>query len=503
MGSIGPSSRSIDVLMKMIGAGMDIARILLSHMSYHHQAETIHNIRKAAKMYSEQQGFEIPVAIALEMRGAEVRTGTLEGGVMDEVKLTKGELVRLSTNRDYTERGNADTIYVDYDNITLFVKPGTRIFLDHGRIGLIALEVEVNTILCKIENSGLLGSRVSVSVPEVVMDIPPITDRDRSDLKFCVEQKIDFVIVSFARSAELVEHVRQILGEKGKQIKIIAKIETKEGIENLTEIIQAADGIFIGRGHMGVEMPLEKIFLGQKAIISRCNKAGKPVVCGSQLLGSMVKMPRPTRAEVNDVANVVLDGADCLVLTRETAKSHYPVEAIAAVDRICIEAEAALWHHHLFVELIEKLQNLDAANSIGIAAVEAATKSNSTAIIVITTSGKSAFLIAKYKPRVPIIAVTRYSETARQANIYRGIIPLVYHDPPMHDWTKDVDARVQFGLRYGALQGFINNGDSVVIVTGWREGSGFTNTLRIIYAFNTSVSPEKDDETMIHNIVNF
>lgn len=141
----------------------------------------------------------------------------------------------------------------------------------------------------------------------------------------------------------------------------------------------------------------------------------------------MVKMPRPTRAEVNDVANVVLDGADCLVLTRETAKSHYPVEAIAAVDRICIEAEAALWHHHLFVELIEKLQNLDAANSIGIAAVEAATKSNSTAIIVITTSGKSAFLIAKYKPRVPIVAVTRYSETARQANIYRGIIPLVYH----------------------------------------------------------------------------
>lgn len=185
---------------------------------------------------------------------------------------------RLSTNRDYTERGNADTIYVDYDNITLFVKPGTRIFLDHGRIGLIALEVEVNTILCKIENSGLLGSRVSVSVPEVVMDIPPITDRDRSDLKFCVEQKIDFVIVSFARSAELVEHVRQILGEKGKQIKIIAKIETKEGIENLTEIIQAADGIFIGRGHMGVEMPLEKIFLGQKAIISRCNKVVAPSI---------------------------------------------------------------------------------------------------------------------------------------------------------------------------------------------------------------------------------
>ncbi|XP_049799433.1 pyruvate kinase-like [Schistocerca nitens] len=251
---------------------------------------------------------------------------------------------------------------------------------------------------------------------------------------------------------------------------------------NLDEIIEASDGIMVARGDLGIEIPPEKVFLAQKAMISRCNKVGKPVICVTQMLESMVKKPRPTRAETSDVANAILDGADCVMLSGETAKGDYPLECVLTMANICKEAEAAIWQRQIFSDLSSKaVPPMDVAQSVAIATVEASMKCLATAIIVITTTGRSAHVISKYRPRCPIIAVTRYGQVARQCHLYRAILPLHYTAPPLQDWLKDVDVRVQFGLQFGKSRGFIRDGDPVIVVTGWKQGSGFTNTMHIVH----------------------
>jgi len=271
--------------------------------------------------------------------------------------------------------------------------------------------------------------------------------------------------------------------KREKKILIISKIENQQGMQNLDEIIRASDGIMVARGDLGIEIPTEKVFLAQKSMIARCNKHGKPVICATQMLESMVKKPRPTRAESSDVANAVLDGADCVMLSGETAKGDYPLDCVQTMANICKEAEAAVWQKQTFIDLMQKTTPpIEAAHTIAIAAVEASTKCLAAAIVILTTSGRSAHLISKYKPKCPIIAVTRGGQTARQAHLYRAILPLVFQEERLTDWLKDVDARLQFGIDFGKASGFIRTGDPVIVVTGWKQGSGFTNTLRIVTA---------------------
>lgn len=480
--TIGPASRDPATLEKMIEVGMNIARLNFSHGSHEYHAETIKNIREAAANYSKKIGQTYPLAIALDTKGPEIRTGLLEGGGSAEIELKKGETIKLTTDKAYAEKGNKDTVYVDYDNIQKVVKVGNRIYVDDGLISLVVEQIQGSFLTCTIENGGLLGSRKGVNLPGVPVDLPAVSEKDKSDLQFGVDQDVDIIFASFIRNGAALTEIRNILGDKGKKILVISKIENQQGMQNLDEIIDASDGIMVARGDLGIEIPTEKVFLAQKCMIARCNRKGKPVICATQMLESMVKKPRPTRAESSDVANAILDGADCVMLSGETAKGDYPLECVLTMANICKEAEAAIWQKRLFIDLTTQMSPpVDVAHTVSIATVEASTKSLAAAIVVITTSGRSAHLISKYRPRCPIIAVTRSAQTARQSHLYRAVLPLVFEQPRIDDWLKDVDARVSCGISFGKGRGFIKTGDPVVVVTGWKQGSGFTNTIRVVY----------------------
>ncbi|CAL2040359.1 unnamed protein product [Caenorhabditis brenneri] len=474
--TIGPACNDVETLRKMINTGMNIARLNFSHGSHEAHAATIKTIREAA------EGAPFPVAIALDTKGPEIRTGMFANNAK-EVQLVNGKSVRVSTDPSMEFSATASNIYADYRNLPKVVQPGSRIYIDDGLISLIVDSCEENAVVCTIENGGALGTRKGVNLPGTVVDLPPVTSKDIEDLLFGVEQQVDIIFASFIRNADGINKIRQVLGEKGKHIYIIAKIESEDGVINADEIIEAADGVMVARGDLGIEIPAEKVFLAQKMLIAKCNLAGKPVICATQMLESMISKPRPTRAECSDVANAVLDGVDCVMLSGETAKGDYPVEALAIMHNICKEAESAFFHMKHFEELILHTKKpTGMTHTTAIAAVSATITCRAVAIILITTTGRTARLCSRYRPPVPIITVSRDERISRQLHLHRGIFPVYYPKGRIDEWDVDVEERVQYGVNLGKTRGFIHPGDPLIVITGWRQGAGFTNTMRIVTA---------------------
>merc|ERR1712226_571001 len=481
--TIGPASKATDFLVQMIDTGMNVARMNFSHGSYEYHGDTIANCRAAAVKYAEERGYHPSLAIALDTKGPEIRTGFLEGddGRL-ELTLETGASIKITTDDAFKEKCTKEILWVDYKNIPKVLTPGKRIFIDDGLISVVAKEMGPDYVIGEIENGGNLGSKKGCNLPGTDCDLPAVSEKDKADLLFGVEQGVDMVFASFIRDAQGVKDIRAVLGEKGKNILIISKIENLQGVNNIDEIIAESDGIMVARGDMGIEIPPEKVFIAQKQIIASCNKHGKPVICATQMLESMVKKPRPTRAEGSDVANAILDGSDCVMLSGETAKGDYPIQCIKTMAALAREAEACLWNQRFFEDLMKSENNAvhDTTSATSIAAVQASYLTRASAIIGLTTTGRTAHIASKYRAQCPFLAITRSAPAARSMQIFRGVVPLFYPEGRAEDWGQDVDDRIQFGVDFGKKNGFIKTGDTVICITGWRKGAGSSSTVRIL-----------------------
>ncbi|KAI9660425.1 MAG: Pyruvate kinase [Bathelium mastoideum] len=479
--TIGPKTNSAEKINMLRKAGLNVVRMNFSHGSYEYHQSVIDNAREAERLQPGR-----PLAIALDTKGPEIRTGNTSGDV--DIPIAAGSEINITTDEKYATASDNKNMYVDYKNITKMIEPGRTIYVDDGVLAFEVLEVtDSQTLKCRCINNGKISSKKGVNLPKTDVDLPAISEKDKNDLLFGVKNKVDMVFASFIRRGDDVKAIRNVLGEEGKDIQIISKIENQQGVNNFDEILRETDGVMVARGDLGIEIPPAQVFIAQKMMITKCNIAGKPVICATQMLESMTYNPRPTRAEVSDVGNAVLDGADCVMLSGETAKGLYPKEAVTMMHQTCLLAEVAIPYVSAFDEL-RKIQPTPAptTETCAMAAVSASLEQNAGAILVLTTSGYTARLVSKYRPVCPIIMVTRNARASRYSHLYRGVYPFLFDEPKpdfkTEPWQEDVDRRLKWGIVHAIKLGVLNKGDTVVCVQGWRGGMGHTNTLRIVPA---------------------
>ncbi|KAI9278665.1 pyruvate kinase [Phascolomyces articulosus] len=474
--TIGPATNNKEKLVELMDAGMNIVRMNFSHGDYSYHESVLGNARAAAAERPEKA-----LAIALDTKGPEIRTGDMRDG--KDAKIVKGQDIIITTDEQFKELCDDKIIYLDYKNITQVIEVGKTVYVDDGTLSFQVLEKHDNHLKVRALNNGTLSSKKGVNLPGTPVDLPALSEKDKRDLEWGVAHGVDMIFASFIRQAQDVKHIRKVLGANGKNIKIICKLENHQGCENFDEILNETDGIMIARGDMGIEIPCERVFVAQKMMIAKCNLVGKPVACATQMLDSMTYNPRPTRAEVSDVANAVLDGADLVMLSGETAKGAYPVETVLTMARTCELAESVICYPPLFNELRTLTPwPTDTTETIACAAVSAAAEQNAGAIIVLSKSGHTARLASKYRPSQPIIVVTRNEETARQAHLNRGVFPFIHLEEPLENWQDDVECRIRYGIKHGKLAGLLRSNESVIVVQGWKGGLGNTNTIRVLIA---------------------
>ena len=460
--TIGPASSSYEKIEKLIQGGMDVARLNFSHGSHEKHCQVIENIRQASLKTNES------VAILQDLGGPKIRIGKIEKGL---ILLKEGSSFIL-TNREVP--GNEQGVSVTFPSLPQKVKKGDYIFLADGTLELKVKELTSTDIICRIMRGGKLTSNKGINIPNISMDISSLTEKDYQDILFGIKNKVDFIGLSFTRNAEDVLRARKFLKENGAEdISLIAKIEKKEAVNNLKEIIETSDGIMIARGDLGVEIPLENVPLVQKDIIKRCNLLGKPVITATQMLMSMVSSSRPTRAEVTDVANAILDGTDAIMLSEETAVGNYPVEAVETMNKIALRVEKAIDYEKILSErsLSVKPTNPDA---ISHATCQVALDLKAKAIVTFTLSGSTARMVSRYRPPVPIIAASTQDSTVRKLALSWGVYPF------KSDELENTDDMIEKSKKIALKTGLAKSGDKIIITAGIPfKIPGTTNLLKV------------------------
>jgi pyruvate kinase len=470
--TIGPATRDPATLKKLIEAGMDVARLNFSHGNQDFHGENMRRIRTAA----EEAG--IPVAIMVDLQGPKIRVGELKDGGFT---LGEGECVTLTTREVVGERiesgGSCAVIPVRYTMLCSDVEPGERILIDDGLIELRVDSVSEGEVRAAVVTGGPLKSRKGVNLPTSNLSVPAITEQDWDNLDFALGQGVDWVALSFVRRADEIRQLKAHIAERGGSeeycARVIAKIEKPEALDYIDEIIEASDGIMVARGDLGIEIPAEQVPMVQKKLIRAANAAAKPVITATQMLDSMIRNPRPTRAEASDVANAILDGTDATMLSGETAVGKYPVEAVRTMARIAHEVESAIqpgdWTPPPYVRRVD-----DITHAVSHATCDLAEDLHAAAIITATASGKTARAVASYRPHVPIVAATPYSIVQRQLTLSWGVIPL------KSDADDNTDRVVHQCIQLAAGAGVVKEGDRVVLTAGVANNlPGSTNLIRV------------------------
>ena len=462
--TLGPSCSEYDVLKNMVQAGMNVARLNFSHGNYDSHGWLFDNVRKL----EEELGQPLPIII--DTKGPEIRTGSLVRH--RPILLKSGDLIGITTRQ--TE-GTKEKIYVDYPNLICELSPESTIFIDDGKINLIVEKViSEEELLCRVVVGEELGEHKGVSVPGALNSLPILTEKDVNDIKWAISKRADYLALSFVRAREDVLKARKILEDLDGDLKIISKIETMQAVNNLDEIIEVSDGIMVARGDLGVEVPLEEVPMQQKRIINLCRFVGKPVIVATQMLDSMIRNPRATRAECSDVANAVLDGADALMLSGETAQGKYPVEAVKTMTRIIERTEK----DHYFWSITSNRSYEDikiVSDAVGHAAEIIARKMEAHGILCMTQSGSTAQIISKYRPKARIIGATPSKKIYRRLGLVWGVEPLLVSQ------KKNLEEAITAGIEAALQKSMLKEGDLVVVTAGLPVGiSGTTNIIEVV-----------------------
>jgi len=453
--TIGPACWEVDTLVGMLERGMTVARLNFSHGDHEMHGQTVAKLREAFKKRRDLQ-----CAIMLDTKGPEIRTGFLKDH--KSIDLVKGQTLEITT--DYSFEGDSNKIACSYQSLPKSVKVGSKILIADGSIVAKVTEILADGVKVEVANNAKLGEKKNMNLPGVIVDLPTITEKDEDDiLEFGLKKGIDMIAASFIRKAADIEYIKDLLGPKGSHIKIIAKIENQEGLENYEEILKVADGIMVARGDLGMEIPVEKIFIAQKWMIKKANQAGKPVITATQMMESIIKNPRPTRAEASDIANAILDGSDAVMLSGETANGEYPLNAVEIMANICVEAEAVFNYNLSYREMKERINKPPPEEAVAAAAVQISYEINSKVIVAMTETGSVARYVAKYKPKAHILAVSTEEHTIKGLTVSRGVTALRVPS------FQGMEALIEYAIKHAKNNDLCNTGDLVVVIQGIKE----------------------------------
>ena len=460
--TLGPATDNVETMKELIRCGLDAARVNFSHGTYESHGEMIQKLKQA------REEMNAPIPLLLDTKGPEIRIKTFE---KDKIRLEEGDLFTLTTD---DVPGTQERVSVTYQDLPKDLQKGSRVLIDDGLVELKVESIQGTNVNCVVVTGGTISSRKGVNLPGVQVNLPSLTEKDVEDLKFGIANQFDYVAASFIRSASDVVKIRRVLEENGgESIQIISKIENQEGVDNIDEILEVSDGIMVARGDLGVEIPPEEVPLVQKMLIAKANKRGKPVITATQMLESMVRSPRPTRAEANDVANAIFDGSDAIMLSGETAMGQYPCEAVSTMARIPEKTESSINYGKNLKNNVE-MEQTNITNAISFAACTTAAELKTTCVATITKSGFTARMISKHRPVCPIVAGTMDEQVWRQLNLVWGCCPV------LHKGTLPKGQVFDTAMKIAQRSGLVKNGDTIVMALGMPVGiSGSTNTLRV------------------------